>query len=112
MQTPDWIPSFGIHECGSQRSSIAIPERCTMLVVGVLAVLGWLLRVWPFLSFGNLWHVPVDYDDGVYFSAAALLAQGILPYRDFTFVHPPGIALFYLPVTLLADPRSEERRVG
>jgi hypothetical protein len=29
-----------------------------------------------------------------------------VPYRDFTFVHPPGIALFYLPMTLLADPSA------
>jgi hypothetical protein len=26
--------------------------------------------------------------------------------RDFTFVRPPGIALFYLPMTLLADPSA------
>jgi hypothetical protein len=70
-----------------------------MLAVGVLAALGWLLRAWP-------WPVWVGFDETVYFSAAALLAKGILPYRDFTFVHPPGIALFYLPVTVLADPET------
>src|SRR5262245_6496186 len=34
---------------------------------------------------------PIDYDEGVYFSASALLFKGILPYRDFVFVHPPGL---------------------
>jgi hypothetical protein len=82
------------------------PEKWMVLAVGAFTALGWLLRAWPFLTFGNLWRVPVDYDTGVYFSAAALLARGILPYRDFTLVHPPGIALFYLPVTLLADPAT------
>ena len=34
--------------------------------------LGWLLRVGPLLVFGPL-RVPVTYDEGVYFSAAAEL---------------------------------------
>jgi hypothetical protein len=38
----------------------------------------------------------------VYFTAAALFAQGELPYRDFVLVHPPGMLLFLAPVSLLA----------
>ena len=37
--------------------------------------------------------VIVDYDEGVYVTAALLLAEGLLPYRDFVFLHPPGILL-------------------
>ena len=63
---------------------------------------GWLLRAWPALAFGGWWRVPVGYDDAVYFTAAALFAQGDLPYRDFVLVHPPGMLLFLAPVSLLA----------
>ena len=39
---------------------------------------------------------PMDYDEGVYSSAAPLLLRGDLPYRDFIFVHPPGSLLLGL----------------
>lgn len=31
------------------------------------------------------------YDDGVYFSATAAVLHGLVPYRDFVLLHPPGI---------------------
>jgi len=37
------------------------------------------------------------YDDGVYLAAALRLLNGDLPYRDFAFVHPPGITLIMAP---------------
>ena len=37
------------------------------------------------------------YDDAVYYAAADALAFGHLPYRDFVFLHPPGIVLGLLP---------------
>lgn len=77
-------------------------ERRTGQALAAVAGLGFLLRAWPFLHFGA-WRVPVDYDDGVYFSAAALLTQGLLPYRDFVFVHPPGLLLFLAPLASLAE---------
>lgn len=43
------------------------------------------------------WGVPVDYDEGVYVTGAALLSKGLLPYRDYVFLHPPGILLFLFP---------------
>lgn len=46
------------------------------------------------------------YDDGVYFSASALLVRGVLPYRDFVFVHPPAILYALAPVSWLPDPRD------
>lgn len=69
---------------------------------GVLGLAGiaWLLRALPFLRMPD-WEVPTDYDDGVYFSAASLLVQGVLPYRDFTLVHPPGILLIHAPLAAL-----------
>ncbi|PZR06975.1 MAG: hypothetical protein DI536_29340 [Archangium gephyra] len=44
---------------------------------------------------------PADYDEGVYLSASRALASGLLPYRDFVFVHPPGVVLWLLPATWL-----------
>ena len=41
-----------------------------------------------------------EYDDGVYLGAAIRLTQGVLPYRDFAFVQPPGILLLMTPVAL------------
>jgi hypothetical protein len=39
---------------------------------------------------------PYD-DEGVYAGASQMMLQGILPYRDFFFAHPPLAALVYTP---------------
>lgn len=64
-------------------------ERVALLVVFVTALL---VRLLP-----TRHGVPVDYDEGVYVTGALLLGKGLLPYRDFVFLHPPGILLFLLP---------------
>jgi alpha-1,2-mannosyltransferase len=43
-----------------------------------------------------------EYDDGVYLGAAIRLTQGVMPYKDFAFVQPPGILLLMSPVALFA----------
>lgn len=43
----------------------------------------------------------VGYDDGVYAGVAIRLVHGVLPYRDFVFVQPPGIALLLSPLALI-----------
>nr|WP_236673602.1 glycosyltransferase family 39 protein [Comamonas sp. JC664] len=70
-----------------------------VLLVGVGA---WLLRVAAFFNRNGTLGYPVDFDEGVYFSASALLSHGVLPYRDYFFVHPPGIAVLWAPVAALA----------
>jgi Glycosyltransferase family 87 len=42
-----------------------------------------------------------QYDDGPYFGSAVRLVHGVLPYRDFAFVQPPGITVLMAPVGLL-----------
>src|SRR5438128_6565592 len=59
-----------------------------VVAIAAIALGGWALRVAPLLKAGAMGY-PIDYDEGVYFSASALLFKGILPYRDFVFVHPP-----------------------
>src|SRR5262249_37070821 len=44
-----------------------------------------------------------EYDDGVYLGAAIRLTQGIMPYKDFAFVQPPGILLLMTPVAAVAQ---------
>ena len=47
------------------------------------------------------------YDDGVYFGAVLRFVDGAVPYRDFVFVHPPGIMLLLSPVGLLGHVVNE-----
>jgi hypothetical protein len=63
-------------------------------VVAALALVALGLRAFPLLGSGGALGHPIDYDEGVYFSAAAYLLEGAWPYRDFVFVHPPGQLLF------------------
>lgn len=37
------------------------------------------------------------FDAGIYFTSAGLFAKGYAPYRDFAFVHPPGIMVLLSP---------------
>lgn len=74
------------------------------VVLSAIAAVGLAVRLLPFVAGGTLLY-PIDYDEGVYFSAAALLTRGVLPYRDFAFVHPPGALLFLGPLAAWrADP--------
>jgi hypothetical protein len=59
-----------------------------LLLAGIAALI---LRGWPLRAGLTPWPLPADFDEGVYFASAALWVQGVLPYRDFVFVHPPGI---------------------
>lgn len=68
-----------------------LPQAALLLIAcGALV-----LRTRFLVGHGGALVSPTDYDTGVYFSASALLLRGVLPYRDFVFVHPPGIAWFY-----------------
>ncbi len=66
------------------------PPRWAWTVLFVIALTGLILRIIPLLQYGGPLGYFIDYDEGVYFSAAKLLFKGILPYRDFVIVHPPG----------------------
>lgn len=59
------------------------------------------LRLFQLASPGHLLGV-TEYDDGVYLGAALRLVHGVLPYRDFVLVQPPGLILVMTPVAALA----------
>jgi hypothetical protein len=44
-------------------------------------------------------------DDGVYLAPALPLVRGAVPYRDYAFVHPPGIAWLMTPLAVFGDTR-------
>ncbi len=48
------------------------------------------------------------YDAGVYFTAGDALIHGRVPYRDFVFLHPPGLPLALSPFALLTKVMSDE----
>lgn len=86
---------------GTSRTSAGRAVR----LVAAVAVLGWLARLAPLVLHGRL-AAPVDYDEGVYLSAAALLARGHGLYGDFVVVHPPGLFYLLAPFTFLGRPSS------
>jgi hypothetical protein len=53
------------------------------------------------LSLPNVLFGTNQYDDGVYMASALRLTHGVLPYRDFVIVHPPGILILMAPVALV-----------
>ena len=69
------------------------------LVVGGSALIGLFFAWLPNVAF----HYPLaafSYDGSTYVGASIRLAHGVFPYRDFTFVQPPGITLLLFPVAL------------
>lgn len=66
-----------------------------------MACAAFIARAWPYVVRPVLVY-PTSFDDGVYFSAAALFVRGELPYRDFVLVHPPGVVFAYAAPALLS----------
>jgi alpha-1,2-mannosyltransferase len=80
------------------RPGAARLQRWPWLPGTALAVfaLAFAARLVPVLRGGGLSGLD-SYDDGVHFSAALALVNGRLPYRDFLFLHPPGVILALSP---------------
>ncbi|WP_211268478.1 hypothetical protein, partial [Oerskovia enterophila] len=77
------------------------PTRATGWIVAAgVAVLAFTVR-WS-LAGGTVGvRDYTGYDDGVYFSSAVALVHGLVPYRDFTLLHPPGSMLALTPFAAL-----------
>lgn len=65
-----------------------------------VAALALAVRLGAVLRGGGLFG-RIGYDGSVYYASAAALAHGLLPYRDFLLLHPPGITLALLPFAAL-----------
>jgi alpha-1,2-mannosyltransferase len=66
---------------------------CTLLALG--------LRLFLLSRPGYLNGV-TEYDDGPYFGSSVSLIDGLLPYKEFILVQPPGITLLMVPAALLS----------
>ena len=69
------------------------------LVIAVAALLGLGLRILQLTRPGYLTGF-TEYDDGVYIGNALRLVDGVIPYRDFAMVQPPGSMLLMVPAAL------------
>jgi hypothetical protein len=77
----------------------ATPAGKIMILATLLALV---VRILTLLHPGYLRGI-TEYDDGVYLGATIRLTQGIMPYKDFAFVQPPGILLLMTPVAAVAQ---------
>jgi hypothetical protein len=71
------------------------------VAIGACTLLALALRLLLLSRPGYLTGV-TEYDDGPYFGSAVNLIHGILPYRSFVIVQPPGITLLMVPSALLS----------
>jgi hypothetical protein len=58
----------------------------------------------------GFFHGRNEIDDGIYYGEGVMLAHGILPYRSYVDVQPPGMALLMAPFGLLG--RLTNNRTG
>jgi hypothetical protein len=74
-------------------------SRPVAVAIGVaLVAIG--LCAWQ-LTLPNVLEGVTEYDDGVYLGAAIRFVAGVLPYRNYVFVQPPGIIVLMSPLALL-----------
>ena len=88
-----------------RRSCRAPRDTVIFVLIGVVA---FGVRLVPVLSGTGLYAL-ASYDGSVYYTAAAGLAHGLLPYRDFLLLHPPGIAIALLPFALIGQHVGDEQ---
>jgi hypothetical protein len=79
----------------------SVPSRQRTVILGVVVLFGAAARALPLLA-PNGPQATASFDESIYLSAAGLFSEGWMPYRDFGFLHPPGILLLLWPLTTLA----------
>jgi uncharacterized membrane protein YiaA len=77
----------------------------------VATAVGLGLRLLQFVIPGHLLGV-TEYDDGVYLGASIRLIDGVMPYRDFVLVQPPGVVLLMAPVAALGKLTGTDWAMG
>ncbi len=75
------------------------PRPAFWLTAGTALALG-LVLAYQGIHLG-FFHGQNEIDDGVYYGEGVMLAHGILPYRSYVDVQPPGMALLMAPFGLL-----------
>lgn len=76
-------------------------RRFRALAIGAAVGVGLALRLYLLAAPSHLGGI-TEYDDAVYFGTSLLMSHGLLPYRDFVMVQPPGVPTLMLPLAYLA----------
>jgi hypothetical protein len=99
-RTSATTPSTGSRPAAAGRPSRRrfLPGAATTVII-VATLAGLALRLYQLSRPGYLYGI-TEYDDGTDFGSAVRLVHGVLPYRDFIMVQPPGITLLMAPVAL------------
>jgi hypothetical protein len=84
------------------RAAGGTPGTAVVVIITVTTALALALRVYYQATRAGFLLGVTEYDDGTYFGSSLRLVTGVLPYRDFVTVQPPGITLLMAPVALLA----------
>src|SRR6201996_538398 len=87
-------------DSGVPLGRIATP-RLVYAVIAVCTAAAAVLRFYQLARPGYLLGM-TEYDDGVNFGNALRLVSGVVPYRDFVSVQPPGTTVLMAPVALAA----------
>ena len=88
-----------------------VPGWAGVLLALLAGAVAFGTRLVPVLRGGGLTGIG-NYDDGVYYVAGTALSHGLLPYRDFVFLHPPGVVLATAPFGLLAEVAGDPTGLG
>jgi hypothetical protein len=83
-----------------------LPRAGAILIPAVIGIVAFFARLLSLARMGGFRHL-MGYDEGVYFGAATGLVHGLMPYRDFVFVHPPGILALLSPFATLSSFTSD-----
>lgn len=73
-----------------------VPSWAWAVMGGGVGLIAFVVRLVPVLTGGGLRGF-YNYDPAVYYAAAVGMAHGLMPYRDFLLLHPPGIPIILLP---------------
>lgn len=80
-----------------------VPSRTGgVAVAGVIFTLAFLVRLLTLRRGAGLFGMG-NYDDGVHYAAAAGVVNGLWPYQDFLFLHPPGVVVLLVPFAVLGE---------
>lgn len=82
-------------------TGVRMPSRWFPVGLTAVFLLAFGVRLSGILRGAGL-HGLGNYDDGVHFAAAFGLINGLLPYRDFLLLHPPGVAIILAPFAALS----------
>jgi len=97
-------------EAGVPLGRIETP-RLVYAVIAICTAAAAFLRLYQLARPGYLLGV-TEYDDGVQFGDALRLVNGVIPYRDFVVMQPPGSIVLMAPVALLAKVTGSATGLG